>query len=90
MTTATPYQMIDGEITAIDLRSEIQNITQEYPGIEVETAHILVGNNAEHAQAVFFPALGRAGIAWGADAEWTDAKSMVEAVRLWQTGEMVN
>lgn len=84
------YQIIEGEITATDLKAEIANMTSEHPGIEIETANVIVGDSAERAQVIFIPAFGRAGIAWGADAEWTDASSLQQAVTLWENGEMVN
>jgi len=36
--------------------------------------------NAEAVEVLYFPASGRAGVAWGADAAWTDADGADDAL----------
>lgn len=45
---------------------------------------------AEGAQVIYYPALGRGACAWGADAIWTDASSLRDvAERVIVTGEVI-
>jgi hypothetical protein len=37
-------------------------------------------DNEESIWILYFPEIGRAGIAWGADANWTDAESVEDAL----------
>ena len=44
--------------------------------------------NCELPVMLYVQGEGRAGIAWGADADWTDADSPEDAARRWSAGEM--
>jgi hypothetical protein len=39
----------------------------------------------DSAQALYFPKLGRLGIAWGADATWADVESVASGIKMWAT-----
>jgi len=59
-------------------------------GEKVETAHILmrdeegqIKTNSEAADALYLADIGRIGIAWGADADWADADSLAEGIRIY-------
>ena len=50
--------------------------------------HLHDGSTEEsRAEMIFFPDTGRAGIAWGGDADWFDADSAEEAAELWVSSE---
>jgi len=46
-----------------------------------ETGYLLT--NSERGEALYLPTSGRIGIAWGADADWADADSLEEGIRLY-------
>jgi len=50
----------------------------------------MYGSVVATAQMVYFADYGRAGIAWGGDAQWTDCSSAEEAVRRWTEDDMSN
>jgi hypothetical protein len=74
------------EITATDLRQEIA----ENPEVLFETYRLKSETVAEVGCLIFSPDLYRAGVALGADAEWTDCSSAEDALRRWTENEMVN
>lgn len=47
-------------------------------------------DHAEQADVAFFASVGRAGIAWGADAQWTDATSIEDAINRYLSDDMVS
>jgi hypothetical protein len=66
---------IDGaELSAIDLCEEIADLVEQ--GVSFETAKVAFDGKAEWAQVLYIPSIKRGGIAWGADADWSDASSM--------------
>lgn len=77
----------DDRITATDLRAEIDEAraNERCPRIETALVTILGGRDerpeSEHLQVAFFPTESRAGLAWGGDAQWTDAESIDDAVQ---------
>lgn len=72
------------EIEAIDLAIEI-----EESEMAAEAAHVQIGDCAETADVVYFPDAGRGGVAWGADATWTDAADIQDTVRRVLSGNIV-
>ena len=81
-------------LTAIDLREEMEAALERgEEGIEtaiivpVDEAHggLLLENN-ECGQALYIHSLGRIGIAWGAYADWADADSLAEGIRMYHEG----
>jgi len=78
-------------LTALDLREEMTAALER--GEEgIETAIIvqvdeekggLLLNNNECGQALYIHSLGRIGIAWGAGADWADAESLAEGIRVY-------
>jgi hypothetical protein len=75
------------DINATDLRQECKEA--ETAGEPLAPYRLWKQESAECAWMVFFPGASRAGISWGADAQWTDAKSPEEAVRRWATDTLV-
>ena len=80
-----------GAVTACDLRGEIDLAAEN--GSDVETYLLIALDDAGYRKSVagqmlWFPGIGRAGITWGADADWTDADSPEDAVRRYTAGEM--
>ena len=71
-------------ISALDLNAAMQTEAST-----ARTYQLWVKGHAEPAQ-MFFPDLQRAGISWGSDTDWTDARSVDEAVQRFVDGEMVN
>ena len=76
------------ELSAMDLREEM-HAEIEWGG-EVETARIVwvdeeTGRllNDGAAQALYIHSTGRIGIAWGAGADWADAESLAEGIRVY-------
>jgi hypothetical protein len=74
------------DLTALDLRRDAANIMRE--GEPVEAALVTVEGQAEPLNVLYCPEDGRAGIADGADAEWTDASSVEDAVQRYLGGGM--
>ena len=46
--------------------------------------------NAEQVEILWLPSTKRAGIAWGSDANWTDASSPEEALQRFFNDDMIN
>ncbi len=66
------------EIGSRDLRGAAEEHLSAHPVVE----HLLAGAfNAEGVEVVWFPESGRAGVAWGGGADWTDASSADDALR---------
>ena len=74
------------ELSATSLRNEIA----ENSGGTFETYRLYRPDWAERGNLIFCRREGRAGIAWGADAAWTDADSPEEALWRWEKDEMVS
>jgi hypothetical protein len=78
-------------ITALDLRDEIEQARLNAAPIE---AYCLTELDAEGfrksvtGSMLWYPALGRAGIEWGSDAQWTDASSPEDALCRYREGDM--
>jgi hypothetical protein len=66
------------DITSLDLRQEMM----AYLAAGHEDAEFLRAGayNAVAVEVIYFPDSGRAGIAWGADASWTDADSVQDGL----------
>lgn len=73
------------ELKALDLLREYGN-SDEHAVI----ARVTIDDKPEAAEVLFFPMIQRAGIAWGADAQWTDALTLEEAIYRFLNDEMVN
>jgi len=91
MSNETGYVYYEGaDLTSSDLRQEMEAALER--GEKVETAHILmrdeegqIKTNSEAADALYLadPLQGRIGIAWGTDADWADADSLAEGIRIY-------
>ena len=82
------------DLSATDLRKEAEEIAAEVERFAFQhdkQAHAfrLTSPDTAEVGSVLY-CNGRAGVAWGADAQWTDADSAEDAVRRFLTGEMVN
>lgn len=66
-------------LSATDLIREMARQQADGVDCEIALAHI-DGDQSESAQVLFFPAIGRGGVAWGADALWTDAHSVEDVL----------
>lgn len=87
METATRYYRTEAtqNLTATDLAQVAADAKTR--GEEVQTASFEVAEDenfetaqAERGDVLYIPSVGRAGIAWGADADWTDADSIEDAI----------
>lgn len=65
-------------IRSIDLRHEADELNQKQVGWEY--ARYLIDGEATAVDVLFVPSADRAGVAWGADADWTDASSLDDAI----------
>lgn len=80
--TYTPKAI--GKLTATDLRQE----AAAYIG-NAQAASITIYDeagtqpHAEAAEALYLPAEGRLGIAWGADATWADVRDLESGIEMW-------
>jgi hypothetical protein len=77
------------DLTATDLRLEADDILARGEG-PVQYAAVEVEGHAEKIAVLYAPELGRAGLAWGADADWTDCDSLEDAIRRYLGGGMDN
>lgn len=78
------------EVGALDLRKEIEALTRANTDVVCYQISFRDEAGAVHPEVgemVWVPANQRAGIAWGAGADWTDAESPEAAVRAFITGE---
>ncbi len=75
--TLTPICEIE-DITPIDLRAEAQQCETDNEPWEAWTAGAY---NSEGITILWIPGAQRAGLAWGADAQWTDADSVEDALQ---------
>lgn len=66
------------EISALDLIAELHKIGASE---DVVCARVVMDGGGEQAQAIYIPALGRAGVACGGDAVWTDCSSLDDGCR---------
>ena len=70
-------------LNALDLQVDGR---RHYGGVAYRiTIYDAVGMNpeAESAQALYYPSIGRLGIAWGADATWADVESVETGIEAW-------
>jgi hypothetical protein len=67
------------QLSATDLRQEAADIIARGNG-PVQVATVQVEGETELLEVLYAPELGRAGIAWGADAGWTDCDSVQDAI----------
>lgn len=67
-------------LSATDLREEAEAILARGEG-PVEAARVRIEGEPEHIDVLYLPEVGRAGLAWGADADWTDCDSLEDAIR---------
>lgn len=68
------------EIPVTDLRREAARAKEA--GESWEYFNVVYADRAEQARVLILPAAGRAGVAWGADAQWTDLKAGEDAEAL--------
>ena len=83
ITTATLIPVTADQITATDLWCIANESDSSLECYRVESPE-----SAEAGNLIY--AAGRGAIAWGAQAEWTDAESAQEVLDRWIAGEMVN
>lgn len=81
------------DLSALDLRMEPEQIdaeTEEYAFQHDKGSHAyrLTSPDTPEVGSVLYRD-GRAGVAWGGPAQWTDADSAEDAVRRFLAGEMV-
>lgn len=80
-------------LTATDLQALFD--AQQKLGVDGEAYVVEIEGSAESMQVLVVPSVGRAGVAWGADAVWTDiqategAAAAREAVERYLSGRMV-
>ena len=87
--TMTPVKKWE-EIHPLDLREEAKSLSEQGETYQVAVAGAY---NEESITVLYIPSIGRAGIAWGSDAEWTDADSIDDALQRFfgvEDKEMVN
>ena len=77
----TLTQVQPSDLRSIDLRKEA--VTGECDCLRSSET---VG--ADAIELVYFPEIGRAGVASGSDAEWTDASSAADALRRYLNNDM--
>jgi hypothetical protein len=70
----TTRQQVE-KLSALDLIAEASTLNTPYEMWRYGAY------NAEAIEILWVPSVGRAGIAWGADAQWTDADSVEDAVQ---------
>lgn len=77
----------DATITEIPVESlNATDLREEAVGLLDAIAYgISLDGQAEAAEALWVPSAGRIGIAWGAEAVWSDAQSAEEGIELWVT-----
>jgi hypothetical protein len=89
-TTKMTYTITNtSELTATDLLAELALAKDG----DYEIAQVEIDGKAERAQALFIPSIGRGGISWGADADWSDCDSIADLVERYlgiDDKEMVN
>jgi len=76
-----------GEEMPPDLLQEAAEIVARGEG-PVEMATVSVAGQPERLAVLYAAGIGRAGIAHGAEADWTDASSLEDAVRRYLSGGM--
>lgn len=81
------YTQAASDLTSISINDELEAMALHSPedleGLKLAFVTFLDEEgsaNVEKAQVAFFPSTNRAGISWGADADWTDASSIEDAV----------
>ena len=84
--TASLMDCTADEITSTGLQQEIAR-----EGIEAfETYRLVSPDVAERGNLIFHAENQRGAVAWGADADWTDASSAEEVLHRWLTDTMIN
>jgi hypothetical protein len=78
---------LPAEIRSSDLVDEMDKLNVQ--GIAFETGVVEFEDQAQHAEVLYVPSAGRAGITWGADAQWTDATGITDAANRFAADEMV-
>lgn len=68
-----------------DLRAELLTDTDQERYGYVITIYDETGTyqQAETAEALYYPGAGRLGIAWGADATWADVDDLESGIEMW-------
>ena len=79
-------QIALSEVSACDLREEIDGIVDDDSREAYRITLRRVGESeeaqeAQAAQMVWIPRIGRGGVSWGADATWSDADSPYDLAR---------
>ena len=83
MRTFAVEEIGQGDLNALDLQGDCR---RHYGGVAYRIAiYDAMGMNpeAESAQALHYPSIGRLGIAWGADATWADVESLEAGIEAW-------
>lgn len=93
ITDSSYYEVTADEITATDLRDEIEVCRERGEVVTCYRIRFCVNDRrqpeAEQGQMVYCAEAGRAGIAWGADAVWTDCEGAEDAISRYARGEMI-
>lgn len=79
------------QTAALDLAAEAQKAQEQGEPHTLYRVEILRDDGTRDSAAgtmLWFPEACRAGIAWGADASWTDANTPEEAIRRFATDDM--
>ena len=75
-------------LSAGDLRDEVANNPNDPVECVVINFYSADGlQRSDTAEGVYFPGVGRMGIAWGANASWADATSLEAGVAMWATDQ---
>ena len=77
------------ELNAIDLREEVATLAETDPHWTC-TAFRVVSPQIAEVGNLLYVSCGRAGIAWGADAAWTDCIDEEDALRRYLADELDN
>jgi len=81
------------EINAEDLSAT--DLHSEWAAANASTGpacayRVWFGDHAEPGFALYFPDMGRAGVAHGADAQWTDCDSVEDAIDRFISGDLLS
>lgn len=73
-----PHMVHVAALSSISLTKEMATLDAQ--GVAYEAYRMLPEGTSEWLEILYVPSIDRAGLAWGADAQWTDAESPEDAV----------
>lgn len=76
--TIPAFTMAMNDIQSIDLRHEAERL--DALKVDWEFSRFSIDGESTWVNVLYVPSAMRAGVAWGADADWTDANSAVDAI----------